>query len=494
MSTPEPAAGLTRTVVRGAGIAGLGFASTLALNFGFYLVLARLATPSDFGVLAAGSLFVGLGMVFAESGMLAAVIQRRDRVEEAANTAFVSTVLGGVGLTLLALALAPLIGVVFGSHRIGEVAAALSGWLFLNLAAVVPNALLQRRFSFARRAFVEPAAVIAFGTTAVIACAAGLGVWGLVLGVYASGTAHLVLSWAFARWRPAPRTASMSMWRELVGFGRHIFASEVLIRIGTAAETLLLGRFVSPGKLGQYRYAYRIASIPFLGTVNVASYVLYPAFAHIATDEARFHAAFLRALRWLAVLVAPASLILLALGEPLAVLLLGERWRPAGQALMAMSGYALGGAAISVASEAFKASGNPAVLPRMHALWTGLAVLLMLALLPLGLIGIAIAVAAAAILVGIYALRRVAQVLGLSGARVGAELWPSLAAAAVMAAVVLPLEQLVLHADSRSVVVGLAILAGEVALGLAIYVAVLRLLAPATAEELTGMISKRTVA
>ena len=145
MSAPEPAAGLTRTVVRGAGIAGLGFASTLALNFGFYLVLARLATPDDFGVLAAGSLFVGLGMVFAESGMLAAVIQRRDRVEEAANTAFVSTVLGGVALTLLALALAPLIGVVFDSHRIGEVAAALSGWLFLNLAAVVPNALLQRR-------------------------------------------------------------------------------------------------------------------------------------------------------------------------------------------------------------------------------------------------------------------------------------------------------------------------------------------------------------
>ena len=123
MSAPEPAAGLTRTVVRGAGIAGLGFASTLALNFGFYLVLARLATPDDFGVLAAGSLSVGLGMVFAESGMLAAVIQRRDRVEEAANTAFVSTVLGGVALTLLALALAPLIGVVFDSHRIGEVAA-----------------------------------------------------------------------------------------------------------------------------------------------------------------------------------------------------------------------------------------------------------------------------------------------------------------------------------------------------------------------------------
>ena len=491
MSAPEVPAGLTRTVVRGAGVAGAGYALTLALGFGFYLVLARLATPADFGVVAAGSLFVGVGMVFAESGMLAALIQRRDRLEEAASTAFVSTFAGGIALSLLALAFSPVIGLVFGRARIGVVAAALSGWLFLNLAAVVPNALLQRRFSFVRRAVVEPLAMVAFGTTAVIACAAGLGVWGLVAGTYASGVTHLVLSWAFARWRPTASLASFAMWRELVGFGRHIFASELLIRAGTGVETLLLGRFVSPASLGQYRYAYRIAGIPFLGAVNVASFVLFPAFAHISAEEERFHAAFLRSVRWLFVLVAPASLVLLALGEPLAVLLLGGRWRPAGHALMAMSGYALGGAAVSIASEAFKAAGQPWVLPRIHGLSAALTAALMIAMLPLGLVGIAAALSIGSLIVAGYAFRLLTKVLGLQSSQLRAAITPPLAAAAAMVAVVLPLDALLVEPDRHAVAAGLALVLLEGLLAAAVYGGVLRLIAPQTVAELRGRFSVR---
>src|SRR5690348_4684574 len=110
MSAPETPPGLTRTVVRGVGLAGAGFFVTQVLTFGSYLALARVATPQDFGRFAAGSIVVGVGLLFSESGMQSAVIQRRDRIEEAASTAFVATVIGGLLLGLIGLAASPLVG------------------------------------------------------------------------------------------------------------------------------------------------------------------------------------------------------------------------------------------------------------------------------------------------------------------------------------------------------------------------------------------------
>src|SRR5918999_1780817 len=99
-----------------------------------------------------------------------------------------------------------------------------------------------------------------------------------------------------------------------------------------ALQTFIIGRGVSTSALGQYGYAMRVAGQPWAALVNAASYVLFPTFARIASDEPRLQAAFIRSLRWMALLALPLSMILFPLGEPLVVLLLGETWRPAGEA------------------------------------------------------------------------------------------------------------------------------------------------------------------
>src|SRR5687768_14799544 len=106
---------LTGTVVRGASLAVAGYALAQIITLGFYVALARLATPEEFGQFAAASIVVNVGLLFTESGMLAAIIHRRERVEAAASTAVVSTALGGLLFSLMALALSPLIGSFFGS-------------------------------------------------------------------------------------------------------------------------------------------------------------------------------------------------------------------------------------------------------------------------------------------------------------------------------------------------------------------------------------------
>ena len=494
MSQPHPPGGdtargapegLTRIVVRGVGLAGSGYLLTQLLTVVAYLVLARLITPTEMGQFAAGSL-VMVGALLAESGMSAALIQRPDRVEEAAATAVLATVAAGAAFALAALAASPLIGLFFDSREIGLVAAALSPWVLVRQAAVVPEALLQRRFSFLRRLVSEPASVVAFGVTAVVAAAGGLGVWALVAGAYAAVVTQVAAAWVLARWRPDLRLASFALWRELVGYGRHITGAG-LVRVATSETgTVFVGRYLGAATLGQFQYTYRIAQRPLAALVSSVTYVVFPAFARIAEDPARFERGFMRTVRWLSVVAFPASVILVPLGEPAVVLLFGERWREGGEALTWMFGYTVGWAFVSLSEHVAKSVGRPEVVLRLDVVGLVTAVAAVAALIQYGLVGVAVALSASSIAACAYAFVWIVRLTGIPLRRLLPEIWPAALAAACMAGMLYPLDRLLLDAGQRSPGVGLAVVALEALLGAILYVVVLAIVAPKTAAEVVG--------
>jgi O-antigen/teichoic acid export membrane protein len=495
----EPGGGsLTDTVVRGVGLAGFGFVSAQALTLGFFLVLARLATPADFGDYAAGSLLVGIGLLFTESGMLAALIHREDRIDEAASTATVSTFLSGILFTALALAASPLIGLAFDSSRVGDIAAASSGLLFVRALLIVPQALLQRRFSFFRRMIVEPISVLVFGAVAIVLCAKGMGPWGLVIGYYAGAVIDVILSWAFIDWRPKLSQVSYSMWRELVAYGRYVLAAHAVMVGTNQLPVFLIGRFSGAGPLGQYRYAERLATTPVGLVIQAGSYVIFPAFARITGERERFRGAMLRSLRQMCALSFPLVILLVPLGVPAAVILFGPVWREAGYATMILAGEAVAGTVTSFASEVLKADGAPQLLTKVHVALFICSSVAMLALLPLGLYGVTAGAAIGSLAASLYALGRVRSLNSVSFRDFGRESLPPLFAALLMAAILTPVEFLLVHADQRGIVVGLLLIIVEGIVGLLIYVAAMAVLAPATMREmrdlLAGMIRRRRTA
>jgi O-antigen/teichoic acid export membrane protein len=481
---------LSDTVVRGAGLAGTGFVLAQVITLGSYLVLSRLATPEDFGVFAAGAVIVSTGLVFAESGMLAAIIHRPGPIDAAASTAVVSTCAAGLGLCLLSLATAPLLGHFFGSTQIGEIAAVMSGVLLLRSTMIVPAALLQRRFSFLRRVVIEPVGAMALGAAAIVACANGLGAWGLVIGYYAAAVADVLLSWTLVRWRPRLHLVSIALWRELVRYGRFMVASTVIERASQQVPTLLLGRFVNTNALGQFRYADRIAATPFSLIVQAGSYVLFPAFARITNDRERFRAGLLRSLGLMCALAFPLGFLLIPLGVPAAVLLFGHPWREAGYAAMALAMVPAAGTPISFASEAFKADGKPSTLTGVHIVLAIASTLAMIALLPFGLVGVSGGISVGMTVGAIYALVRVHRRIGLRSAGIVRAILPPAAAAVLMAAALLPVEFLVVDAASQPISKGLALLGAEALAGLALYAVALRVFAPAMIHDLTSLITR----
>ena len=478
--------------MRGGGMAAVGFAFAQALNLGFYIVLARLLTPTEFGIYAAATVLLGFAYGLSEAGFASAVVHQRDRVEEALSTAVVATWGNGVLFSLLALAAAPLLGQIFDSGQITAIAAVMAGTIFVNATGAIPDAILQRRFSFLRRLVIEPIQVVVFGVVTVVAAVNDLGVWSLVIGQYAAIAISAILAWAFARWRPRMELVSFGMWRELAAYGRHLFTSSVILRIGEqAADTAVVGTGLGTAALGQYRYAYRIAATPFQLILAGASYVIFPAFARIATDRTRLKAAFLRSLRWMSVLGFPAGLILIPLGPALAVLVFGDVWRPAGEAAMAMCAYTGASAVSSVVAEAMKAEGRTDRLVRVNLMITVVTIVAMLALLPLGLTAVAAGLSLGAIAGTIIALFVVRDVLELPLASTWREIWPPALAAVVMAAVLLPLDRLVLEPTSHGTFAGLGIVSLEGVAGVVIFAACLSAFAPGTIAELRDAVRNR---
>lgn len=483
--------GLTRVVVRGAAWSGAGFITRNGLSFATSLVLARLVTPSQYGAFLTGIVVVEFGTGVAGSGMLAALIQRRDRMEEAANTALIATVLGGIALGLLLLAAAPLIGDYVGSADVTRVAQASSGLLVLGTATIVPDALLQRRFSFVRRVIVEPVIAVTYAAVAIAACAAGMGTWGLVLGTYCAATAGLVCAWTLVRWRPRPRLATLRCWRELARFSRHIVAAGALERIVALSPVALLGRAKGPAQVGAFGYAWRMAALPRTAGVDVGAFVLLPAFASIADEPMRLRAAVERSLRVVCTVMTPVSLLLLPLGPPLVTLLFGERWRAAGPALAALCLFSAGMAVVDVAIEVLKVTNRPARILLMIGGHAALAVSLTAVLAPVGLTAVAAGLSASAVAGGAYALvvlrRAIAAPLG---PLLAAVLVP-LVAAGVMVGVVGTLERLVVQAGARGPLAGLPLLGAEAAIGAAVYLAVLARMRPGDVAAILRLLRRR---
>jgi PST family polysaccharide transporter len=481
-------ANLTTRVVRGAGLIGAGHLLAQAITFVSYVVLAHLAGPHVFGTIAAGWTIVGASSFVAESGMSSAIIQRRDRVDEAASTALVAALAAGVGLSLLALAVSPVVGLYFHDREVGLVAAALAGILLLDAAAVVPDALLRRRFSFLRRGVVDPLEALSFGLVGATLLSFGMGVWGLVIATYVSAAIRVVSVWVFSRWRPRRRGVSFAMWRELVHYGRHIAVSEFLRQVNGILNAALLGRFLGLAPLGEYRFGWRMASQAAVPVTSAGVYVLFPAFARIADEPERFRTAFLRSLRLFAVLVVPVSFALAPLGEQIAVAFLGERWRAAGHVLMALAGVTAMQPLITLSIEVFKAANRPRLVPRTTLALTAGMALATAALLPLGITGIALGISAAYVATGSYALTNVARVLGLKKRNILAQLTPPALAAGAMAVIVVLAARLALDTRGEPTTVRLGWLAAEIALAFIVYAVALRILAPSTVREFIGML------
>ena len=474
----ETTTDLTNVLKRGAGMAAIGLVIVQIVTVAQTLVLARLLGPHEVGIFAAGSVLTGVIAVFAQNTLSHALIQRAHDIEDAANTVLIVTFVTGLLLALAVLVASPLIGALFHDSRVGLIAASISGIMLLHSCPSVPDALMQRTFKFKRRVIIDPAVALTFASVSIVFAVFGYGAWALVIGMYASAATWVLLSWWLAKWHPFRGRFSFRIWRELAGFGLPLLIDEIAERSCEMVQQVLVGRVFGTAGLGQFRYGYRVASLPSLALIQICGFVLFPAFSRISSDGTRFRQAFLRALGWIWLAALPVGALLLALGQPVVVLLLGEKWRAAGAAASAMAGIGLCAALYSVAAQAIKGAGRSSLLNWFPAITVGLGLPLILLLLPFGLVGVGVAISVNSMVVGFVSLVLARSVVGVSVRDTIACVMPSTVSALLALGVVMPLERFVVRSDRYPGLLGLASIVAECVLFSVVYIGALRLISP----------------
>lgn len=428
---------LAGTVRRGVLISGLTLVLTQVISVVSLIWIARLLSPAEVGVYTAGTVLTAFLTSCTEGGLRLALIQREHDVEDAADTVFWATAAAGLLGCLVALAAAPVLGLIFDSDLVAAVAVSTSGLLLLESLTNVPDGLMQRRFNFLRKLVVDPSRALAYAAVTIALAASGFGVWSMVLGQYAAVMVWVIGSWSLGRWRPGRGRPSLRLWRELARFAYPLAIANVVVYVRESAQVVILGRSLGERALGNYRYGSRIGMLAGNAVFEIGSYVLFPAFSRFTTDSVRLHAAFLRALRWIWFAAAPLAAFIVALGEPLVVVVLGAPWRDAGLLLVALSGAGLGLALQAVANEAIKAAGRSELFHWTSAIELVLGIGLVVAALPLGLVGVGLAISATEVASGIVLLILAKPIVGYRFGSLLPLLYPPAVAAGVAAAAVL---------------------------------------------------------
>lgn len=454
------------------------------------IALARLLNPAEVGLYVAGGVLTTVVTNFVEGGLRSGLVHQHEDLDDAAATVFWATLGLGALMSLGALAAAPLIGAVFHEHAAGTVAAAMSGGVLLYALTNTPESLLQRSFSVRRRLIVGPAVAATFAVVAVTLAALGFGVWSMVLGNYASSLVWVITLWWICDWRPWNGRPSYRLWRSLARFGFPLVLGMAGDRVQKTVQSVVTGNVLGATGLGLQRYGERIARIPVMALVEVSSISLFPAFTRLSVDPERFRGAYLRALRLTMVAAAAATAMIIAVGQPLVVIVLGEQWRGAGPALVAMSGLVLGKGATTVGEEAIKGGGRTRLLNWYTLTETVLTIgLLLLLVYPFGLIGVGLSISLTAIAVGILVVSLAAPVVGVSTRQTACAVAPAILSALVGGAVVVPLEHLVFRADNHGLWAGLGLVTLDGMIFLLLYAGSLKIVAPQTFREIITLAS-----
>jgi len=305
------------------------------------VVLARLLTPANFGLVAMVSTVTGLATAFADLGLSEATIQRKEISHDQVSVLFWINVAIGLGLMLVTAALAPVLARFYRDPRLVNITLLLSLTFLIGGLRVQPDALLKRQMRFSSLAIRDVASYALAVPVAITMAWRGAGYWALVALPLTLNLTQMVLSWVMVRWRPGlpRRDAEVG---SMIAFGGNVAASYFIITVSRSADNVLIGWYSGAGPLGLYSRACNLLMLPVRQLSALAASVAIPAFSRIQGDPERFARYYLRAVNLIMWISAPVFGFLFVAAQPVIVLVLGNQWRAAAPVFQILAISALG--------------------------------------------------------------------------------------------------------------------------------------------------------
>jgi O-antigen/teichoic acid export membrane protein len=322
------------------------------------VVLARMLDPATFGMFALAVLTVDAFGLFKSLGLDSALIQRREEVPEAADTAFIAIPVLGALIYVLLLLTSPLIGKALGSPDLVPVLNALGLVFVMGCLARVPTALLEKRLAFGALSLAELVGSLLFSVSAVVLAAMGFKIWSLVYAFLLRTVVYSVMVWVSARWRPRLRWNGR-LAAELFRFGRFQFLDTIAWFLRRNLDNVLVGWLLGVTRLGLYSMAFNLSNllVEYFGSKVIR--VMYPACSVIQDRLPAVQAAFSRMQKYVVLIAVPFGVVLSVLGSDVVRIVLGEKWMEAVPSLRILTWGGVFNTLAAPAGAIFLALGRP---------------------------------------------------------------------------------------------------------------------------------------
>lgn len=291
----------------------------------FGMVLARLITPTEMGILGLTAVFFAIAACLANAGFGAAIIRKTDRTNEDINTVFWFNLVMSFLLAVLLFLMAPWFAAFYRQPELLWLTRVSAFMMFLSSSSSVHVALFQSRRDFKTLAWVGMLSTLAGMPVCLYLAYIGWGVWALMVQNVVSTTINLGLIWWRSPWKPGFIFSSAS-FRELFAFGSKLSIASLLHTLYTEARTFIIGKFYSAAQLGLYSRGQHLSQTGPATINGVLESITYPILATIQNDDARLASAYRKYIKVSTLAIAWLCVMMATLAEPGVYIFYGEQW------------------------------------------------------------------------------------------------------------------------------------------------------------------------
>lgn len=363
--------------------------SVQGIQFLVMIVMARLLTPKDYGLVGMVAIFIAVAQSLVDSGFSQALIRKQNRTETDNSTVFYFNIVVGILLYLVLFAIAPLVAIFYDSPELTALMRVVCLSVVFNSFVVVQRALLTVNIDFKTQAKASLTAAVVSGVIGIGMAYSGFSYWSIVAQQLVNLGLNTLLLWIFTRWRPR-WIYSWNSFRELFTFGSKLMFSGLLDVVYRNMYLLVIGKVFTASSLGYYTRANQFAEFPSSNLTGIMQRVTYPVLCQIQDDDERLVQIYRRFLRLSAFLIFPLLVGLSAVAEPFVLLLLKEQWLFAATLLQiicfAMMWYPIHAINLNL----LQVKGRSDLFLRLEIIKKAIAVLILCVTIPMGLIAMCV--------------------------------------------------------------------------------------------------------
>lgn len=303
----------------------IGRFSTQGVNFIIGLILARLLSPSDYGVVGMVGIFFAIAQTFIDSGFGSALIRKNDCTDTDYSTAFYFNVIVGLVCCILLWIASPFIADFFNTPILKDLVKVMSLNMFVSSFAIVHGTKLTHAVDFKSQSIIKLITAIISGVCGVLMAYKGFGVWSLVYQQLIATGLRVVLLYVVTKWLPKLEFSKCS-FKYLFNFGSKILAASLLHTIYANMTTMIIGKFYSAKDLGYYSRGESLATYPSTNITGILQSVTYPVLSKIQDDDEHLIQSYRKLISMTSLVIFFGMFLLAALAKPLIVTLLTDKW------------------------------------------------------------------------------------------------------------------------------------------------------------------------